>query len=167
MKLRKDKAAASPSPNLKVVNGQPLAPPTPQAAPADPIDPEQAIHIPDSLAKTFRVTAGSTDAVMAVVMVRGNIPELLEAYDRYEQTVDQRGGPDSGLVLHVCSPTADGICVIDVWESESAFKAWVLRTPGQRVPKLYPVHGMRITDNRPNVRAAPTPPAPPPRAKTR
>src|SRR5215471_2475023 len=102
MKLRKDKAAASPSPNLKVVNGQPLAPPTPQAAPAsglDGVSPEEAIHIPDSLAKTFRVTAGSTEAVMAVVMVRGNIPELLEAYDRYEQTVDQRGGPDAGLVL--------------------------------------------------------------------
>jgi len=52
-----------------------------------------------------------------------------------------------------------------VWESESAFKAWVLRTPGQRVPKLYPVHGMRITENRPNVRSAPTPPAPPPKVK--
>jgi heme-degrading monooxygenase HmoA len=165
MKLRKDKAPASPSPKLKAVNGQPLAPPTPLAAPTDPAAPEEAIHIPDSLAKTFRVTAGSTDAVMAVVMVRGNIPELLEAYDHYEQSVDQRGGPDSGLVLHVCSPTADGICVIDVWESESAFKAWVLRTPGQRVPKLYPVHGMRITENRPNVRSAPTPPAPPPKVK--
>jgi hypothetical protein len=167
MKLRKDKApAAGPSPKLKVVKGQPLAPPTPLAAPGlDAVDPEEAIHIPDSLAKTFRVTAGSTEAVMAVVMVRGTIPELLEAYDRYEQTVDQRGGPDSGLVLHVCSPTADGICVIDVWESESAFKAWVLRTPGQRVPKLYPVHGMRITENRPSVRPAPTPPAPPPKVK--
>ena len=95
-------------------------------------------------------------------MVRGEIPELLEAYDHYEQSVDERGGPDAGLILHVCSPTADGICVIDVWESESAFKAWVARTPGQRVPKLYPVHGMRITDNRPTVRPAPTPPAPPP-----
>ena len=165
MKLRKDKAPASPSPKLKVVNGQPLAPPTPLTGPIDPATPEEAIHIPDSLAKTFRVTEGSTDAVMAVVMVRGNIPELLEAYDHYEQSVDQRGGPDSGLVLHVCSPTADGICVIDVWESESAFKAWVLRTPGQRVPKLYPVHGMRITENRPSVRPAPTPPAPPPKVK--
>src|SRR4029077_4213132 len=98
MKLRKDKApAAGPSPKLKVVKGQPLAPPTPLAAPTEAVDPEEAIHIPDSLAKTFRVTAGSTEAVMAVVMVRGTIPELLEAYDRYEQTVDQRGGPDSGL----------------------------------------------------------------------
>ncbi len=162
MKLRKDKAPADPSPKLKVVpTGQPLAPPSAQGKAPTGV-PDQTIQIPDSLAKTFRVTAGGTDAVMAVVMVRGDIPDLLSAYDRYEQSVDERGGPDSGLILHVCSPTADGICVIDVWESESAFKAWVNRTPGQRVPKLYPVHGMRITDNRPALRPAPTPPAPPP-----
>ncbi len=162
MRLRKDKAPApGPSPKLKAVPGaQPPAPPTPAEASGATLN--QAIDIPDRLTKAFRVTAGSTDAVMAVVMVRGTIPELLEAYDRYEQSVDERGGPDAGLILHVCSPTADGICVIDVWESESAFKAWVARTPGQRVPKLYPVHGMRITDNRPTIRPAPTPPAPPP-----
>jgi hypothetical protein len=164
MKLRKDKAAAGPSTLKVVTGGEPLAPPT---APGASAVPGQAIDIPSSLTKAFRVTAGGTDAVMAVVMVRGTIPELLEAYDRYEQTVDERGGPDAGLILHVCSPTADGICVIDVWESESAFKAWVARTPGQRVPKLYPVHGMRITDNRPLIRAAPTPPAPPPKAGAR
>ncbi len=164
MKLRKDKAAAGPSTLTVVSGGEPLAPPTPAGASAVP---GQGIDIPSSLSKAFRVTAGSTDAVMAVVMVRGTIPELLEAYDHYEKSVDERGGPDAGLVLHVCSPTADGICVIDVWESESAFKAWVARTPGQRVPKLYPVHGMRITDNRPLVRPAPTPPAPPPRAGAR
>src|SRR5262245_63574856 len=159
MRLRKDKAPAGPPPKLKVVPGTPPATlPEPTAANVD-----QAIAIPDSLTKAFRVTSGGTDAVMAVVMVRGTIPELFEAYDRYEHSVDERGGPDAGLILHVCSPTADGICVIDVWESESAFKAWVARTPGQRVPKLYPVHGMRITDNRPVVRPAPTPPAPPPR----
>ena len=159
MRLRKDKApTAGPSPKLKSVPGSPPAPvPKPGGAASD-----QAIDIPSGLTKAFRVTAGGTDAVMAVVMVRGEIPELLEAYDHYEQSVDERGGPDAGLILHVCSPTADGICVIDVWESESAFKAWVARTPGQRVPKLYPVHGMRITDNRPTIRPAPTPPAPPP-----
>ena len=161
MKLRKDKPPAAPAPQLKVVpGGQSLPPPTLDGAAGQP---EQAIQIPDRLTKTFRVTAGGTDAVMAVVMVRGDIQELLSAYDRYEMSVDERGGPDGGLVLHVCSPTADGICVIDVWESESAFKAWVARTPGQRVPKLYPVHGMRITDNRPAGRSAPIPPAPPPR----
>ncbi|HMK13041.1 MAG TPA: hypothetical protein VK461_15735 [Acidimicrobiales bacterium] len=166
MKLRKDKAPPGPSPKLKVVPGAPPSDPSAlHQSGATTI--EEAIDIPDRLTKTFRVTAGSTDAVMAVVMVRGTIPELLEAYDRYEQSVDERGGPDTGLILHVCSPTADGICVIDVWESESAFKAWVARTPGQRVPKLYPVHGMRITDNRPSIRPAPTPPAPPPRVGTR
>ncbi len=151
MKLRKDKApAAGPSPKLKMVNGQPLAPPTPLAAPTEAVGPEEAIHIPDSLAKTFRVTAGSTEAVMAVVMVRGNIPELLEAYDRYEQSVDERGGPDSGLVLHVCSATADGICVIDVWESESAFKAWVPADAGpagaQALPRARHAHHREPTE---------------------
>jgi heme-degrading monooxygenase HmoA len=161
MKLRKDKPPAGSAPQLKVMTGgQPLPPPT-LDGPAG--HSEQGIDIPDRLTKTFRVTAGGTDAVMAVVMVRGDIQELLTAYDRYEMSVDERGGPDAGLVLHVCSPTADGICVIDVWESESAFKAWVARTPGQRVPKLYPVHGMRITDTRPLGRTAPNPPAPPPR----
>lgn len=160
MKLRKDKPSAGSTPQLKVMTGgQPLPPP----ALDDPAgQSEQGIDIPDRLTKTFRVTAGSTDAVMAVVMVRGDIKELLSAYDRYEMSVDERGGPDPGLVLHVCSPTTDGICVIDVWASESAFKAWVARTPGQRVPKLYPVHGMRITDTRPAART-PTPPARPPR----
>jgi hypothetical protein len=162
MKLRKDKPPAGSAPQLKVVSGgQPLPPP--QVDPAG--QPPQGVQIPDRLTETFRVTAGGTDAVMAVVMVRGDIKDLLGAYDRYEMSVDERGGPDPGLILHVCSPTADGICVIDVWESESAFKAWVARTPGQRVPKLYPVHGMRITDNRPTARTAPTPtpPAPPPK----
>jgi hypothetical protein len=164
MKLRKDKPSAGSAPQLKVVSGgQPLAPPTPGTAAPAAGQTAQGVLIPDRLTQTFRVTSGGTDAVMAVVMVRGDINELLGAYDRYEMSVDERGGPDAGLILHVCSPTADGICVIDVWESESAFKAWVARTPGQRVPKLYPVHGMRITDNRPTVRAAPTPPAPPPR----
>jgi len=166
MRLRKDKAPPGPSPKSKAVPGAqpPAPPPTPDTASGKA--PKGGVDIPDRLTKAFRVTAGGTDAVMAVVMVRGEIPELLEAYDRYEQSVDERGGPDAGLILHVCSPTADGICVIDVWESESAFKAWVARTPGQRVPKLYPVHGMRITDNRPSIRPAPTPPAPPPRVAT-
>ena len=91
MRWRKDKApAAGPSPKLKSVPGSPPAPvPKPGGAASD-----QAIDIPSGLTKAFRVTAGGTDAVMAVVMVRGEIPELLEAYDHYEQSVDERGGPD-------------------------------------------------------------------------
>ena len=64
MRLRKDKAPG-PSGQLKVVSGgQPIAAPSAQPTAAAP---EQAISIPDSLTRTFRVTAGGTDAVMAVV----------------------------------------------------------------------------------------------------
>ena len=109
MKLRKDKASAA-APQLKVMTGgQPLAPPTPGTAAGQS---DQGVLIPDRLTQTFRVTSGGTDAVMAVVMVRGDINDLLGAYDRYEMSVDERGGPDAGLILHVCSPTADGICVM-------------------------------------------------------
>jgi len=106
---------------------------------------ESSAPIPDGLARTLRITGDGTTAVMSVVMIRGDRKELLGAYDSYEQSVEDRGGPDPALLVHVCAPTSDGICVIDVWESESALKAWVARTPGQRVPKTYPVHGMRLS----------------------
>ena len=69
--------------------GSPLAPPAPGARPGPP--PEQAIDIPTGLAKTFRVTAGGTDAVMAVVMVRGDDPRAARGV-RPLRAVGRRAG---------------------------------------------------------------------------
>ena len=33
--------------------------------------------------------------------------------------------PTDGLLLHLARPTAEGVQVVEVWESENAFRSWM------------------------------------------
>lgn len=105
---------------------------------------DRAIHIPANLSHGSASRAiRSTTAVMTQVTVKGDPDELLGAYHAYQQSVDERGGPAPGLLSHTCAATHEGLLVVEVWSSEAALKAWLARTPGQHLPKVYKVHGLR------------------------
>ncbi|MFJ5776896.1 hypothetical protein [Streptomyces sp. NPDC093094] len=95
---------------------------------------------------------------MAVVVVF-EMPGMTEAqYERSAEMVAGRPGPVKspadwpvpGLVSHTSAPTPDGWLVVDVWESEEAFRQFgetivpILRELGVPEPELrvYPVHNV-------------------------
>ncbi|WP_457032887.1 hypothetical protein [Kitasatospora sp. P5_F3] len=91
---------------------------------------------------------------MAIIVIF-ELPGMTQA--AYEQTTVMVGGPDgvkspadwpvAGLISHTAGPTPDGWCVVDVWESEEAFRQFgeiivpILREVGAPdvQPKIYPV----------------------------
>ncbi|MFD8752896.1 hypothetical protein ACFV0O_18245 [Kitasatospora sp. NPDC059577] len=94
-------------------------------------------------------------AIVAVFELSG----MTEAqYDKSVEKVAGRPGPVRspedwpvpGLVSHTAAPTADGWLVVDVWESEEAFREFgevivpILNELGVQnpQPRIYPVHAM-------------------------
>jgi hypothetical protein len=87
------------------------------------------------------------------------IPGMTQA--QYDQSADAVTGgrgavqnltdwPVPGLLSHTAGPTPDGWFVVDVWESEEAFRQFgeviipILNNLGvaDAEPKIYPVHAM-------------------------
>jgi hypothetical protein len=94
-------------------------------------------------------------AIMAIL----DQPGMTQA--QYEQVADKvsRGRglvekatdwPVPGLISHASAPTANGWCVVDIWESEEAFRQFgeillpLLREVGapEVEPKIYPVFNL-------------------------
>lgn len=95
---------------------------------------------------------------MAIVVVF-ELPGMTQAqYEKSAEGVSGRPGPVrspadwpvAGLISHTSAPTPDGWLVVDVWESEEAFKEFgetiipILRDLGvpDAKPKIYPVFSM-------------------------
>ncbi|QKW10360.1 hypothetical protein HUT18_32065 [Streptomyces sp. NA04227] len=95
---------------------------------------------------------------MAIVAVF-DMPGMTQA--QYEQSAEMVAGrpgpvktpadwPVAGLLSHTSAPTADGWLVVDVWESEEAFRQFgeriipILRELGvpDVEPRVYPVFSM-------------------------
>jgi hypothetical protein len=91
-------------------------------------------------------------AIIAVI----DMPGMTQA--QYEQSVEKVAGrpgpvkspadwPVAGLISHTAAPTADGWLVVDVWESEEAFRQFgdtlvpILQELGlpDMQPQVYPV----------------------------
>ena len=53
------------------------------------------------------------------------VSDIPASWALYEQIAAELGGsvPD-GLVIHAAGPTEEGIRIIDIWESEAAFRAF-------------------------------------------
>jgi hypothetical protein len=92
---------------------------------------------------------------MAIITVV-DMPGMTQA--QYEQSAEKVAGrpgpvkspadwPVAGLISHTAAPTADGWLVVDVWESEEAFRQFgetlvpILRELGlpEVEPQVYPV----------------------------
>jgi hypothetical protein len=92
---------------------------------------------------------------MAIIVVL-DMPGMTQA--QYEESVEKVAGrpgpvtspadwPVAGLVSHTAAPTAEGWLVVDVWESEDAFREFaaklvpILRDLGvpHAQPQMYPV----------------------------
>lgn len=95
---------------------------------------------------------------MAIIVVL-DMPGMTQAL--YEQSAEKVAGrpgpvtspsdwPVAGLVSHTAAPTANGFLVVDVWESEEAFRQFgeklvpILRELGlpDVQPQTYPVFAM-------------------------
>jgi heme-degrading monooxygenase HmoA len=60
-------------------------------------------------------------SVLALFRWTGDPEQLLRAYDRELEHPVAREQP--GRRAHVCAATADGMVIVDVWESEEDFRA--------------------------------------------
>ncbi|MDI2124696.1 hypothetical protein [Yinghuangia seranimata] len=94
-------------------------------------------------------------AIAAVFQIPGMTQEQ---YDKSADAVTGGRGavknpsdwPVPGLISHTAGPTPDGWFVVDVWESEEAFRRFgeiivpILNNLGvpNAEPKVYPVHAM-------------------------
>jgi len=90
---------------------------------------------------------------MAVVFTLELPGVTAEQLDRTNQILlDELGAPPAGLILHVESPSAAGMTVVDVWESQEQFESFAqstlmpaLTSTGiamNEPPQFRPVHSM-------------------------
>ena len=65
---------------------------------------------------------------MAIVVRTAIGPADQEAHNRLDQSVEKalmrQGGPPNGLMVHLAYPSGQGFLIVDVWNSEDAFRAW-------------------------------------------
>ena len=89
-------------------------------------------------------------AVLAIFDVRGDTAQLLSRYERaLPRIAEVSPGPPR---LHVCAGTAEGIRIVDVWDTEEQLQRFgsnpafhdVLREFGLPEPQVqaFPVHRM-------------------------
>ena len=70
------------------------------------------------------------------------VSDIPASWALYEQIAAELGGsvPD-GLVIHAAGPTEEGIRIIDIWESEAAFRAF-------QQARLAPIIGRHVDHQR-------------------
>ena len=65
---------------------------------------------------------------MAIVVHTAIGPADQEAHNRLDQSIEttlmRQGGPPDGLMVHLAYPSGQGFLIVDVWNSEDAFRAW-------------------------------------------
>jgi hypothetical protein len=65
---------------------------------------------------------------MAIVVRTAIGPADQEAHNRLDQSIEKalmrRGRPPNGLMVHLAYPSGQGFLIVDVWNSEEAFRAW-------------------------------------------
>jgi hypothetical protein len=50
------------------------------------------------------------------------VEDVAASWDRYEAIARSLGQGPSGLVLHVAGPTDEGFRIVEIWESEAAWR---------------------------------------------
>ena len=93
---------------------------------------------------------------MAVVMNMRFAGVRTEDYDRVMEILDFGTRPAHGLLVHLCGATPDGLRVVDVWESEDDWNAFLTERLGPAVGEagiagapdveLYPLHNAEAGD---------------------
>jgi quinol monooxygenase YgiN len=89
--------------------------------------------------------------VAAVIRFRGDPDEILATYDA-TRPMQIGMGPTPGLIIHTAARAEDGVVMVDVWESEADYWAF-LQLPevqeavvNSQLPKpeieLYEIHAM-------------------------
>ena len=61
-------------------------------------------------------------AYVAVIDIPGLTTEQYDVVLERMQVVER---PSPGIYLHICAPTDDGLRVIELWDSEEGFRAFV------------------------------------------
>ena len=70
------------------------------------------------------------------------VSDIPASWALYEQIAAELGGPvPDGLVIHAAGPTEEGIRIIDIWESEAAFRAF-------QQARLAPIIGRHVDHQR-------------------
>ena len=62
-----------------------------------------------------------TDRVLLIARFRGDVDELVRAYDRAHRAVMDAGGPP-GELRHHCAVDEDSLYLVGVWESEEMLR---------------------------------------------
>jgi len=72
---------------------------------------------------------------MAIVLVFDSAGVTLAQYDQVRKEVAPDNKPPAGMLYHVAASTADGIRVIEVWDSQAAADKFFKDKLAQALPK--------------------------------
>ena len=81
--------------------------------------------------------------VVAVIQLKGDPQGLLAALNDLRRG-QIAAGPTLGLIIHTVSPTNDGVLIIDVWESETHYWAFLAKSEERRDGKQHDLPGPEI-----------------------
>ena len=89
----------------------------------------------------------AVEPVVVVVRLKGDSQGLLNTLDdlRRGQTA---AGPTPGLIIHTVSPTDDGVLIVDVWESETHYWAFLAGSKERRGSTHHELPGPEIQIHR-------------------
>ena len=68
------------------------------------------------------VPDGGSGRALLIARFRGNVDELLRAYDRAHRTIMDAGGPP-GELRHHCAVDDDSLYLVGLWESEEVLRS--------------------------------------------
>ena len=85
----------------------------------------------------------AVEPVVVVVRLKGDSQGLLNTLDdlRRGQTA---AGPTPGLIIHTVSPTDDGVLIVDVWESETHYWAFLAGSKERRGAHIMSCRALRF-----------------------
>jgi len=87
---------------------------------------------------------------MAIVVIQEFSSATLEQYDAVTKQLNLAGNSPAGALFHVAGMADGGLCVVEVWESESALHSFlsilgpITQSMGIAPPavKVFPVHNI-------------------------
>jgi len=94
---------------------------------------------------------------MATAMLMNWSGVTLEQYDACIRRLGVEGSPAPGIFLHVAGPTADGVRILELWDTREGFERFLrdrllptardIGFEGEPNVEFYPVHNVFVPDS--------------------
>lgn len=78
------------------------------------------------------------------VLLEQHLPVPRAMIEEVSRQMDVQGNPPPGLLIHVATEDADGVHIVDVWNSQADYEAFEESRLNPAIASVAAAHGMEI-----------------------